>query len=118
MKAVAERLDREWAASPVRVHSIAEYYRAATTTFGQALKRQGFSDAEIGTHAGLADTSLAMAIDPRLVRPDRFEAAAAGGRADGAYGDPRRANAGSGQIGVEAIVTATVDAIRRATAKR
>ena len=28
-KAVADRLDQEWAAQPVRVHAVEEYYRAA-----------------------------------------------------------------------------------------
>ena len=71
---VAARLDREWAkqASPVRVHAIEEYYRAAERDFAQALRAQGFSDAEIGTHAGAADTSLALAIDEQLVRSARL----------------------------------------------
>ncbi|HET7033238.1 MAG TPA: creatininase family protein, partial [Casimicrobiaceae bacterium] len=58
LKAVAERLDREWAATPVRVHAIDEYYVASEDLFAQALRRQGYRDEEIGTHAGLADTSL------------------------------------------------------------
>jgi creatinine amidohydrolase/Fe(II)-dependent formamide hydrolase-like protein len=33
-------------------------------------------------------------------------------------GDPRRSSAELGQLGVDAIVAATVDAIRRATARR
>jgi creatinine amidohydrolase/Fe(II)-dependent formamide hydrolase-like protein len=66
MKAVADRLDREWAATRVRVHAIDAYYRAGEATFAQMLKRQGYRDDEIGTHAGLSDTSLAMAVDPRL----------------------------------------------------
>jgi creatinine amidohydrolase len=118
LKAVADRLDREWASTPVRVHAIGEYYAAADTTFAQALKRQGYRDDEIGTHAGLADTSLAMAIDPRLVRADRLRSTEPLGRADGVYGDPRRATAELGQAGVELIVAASVDAIKRAVARR
>lgn len=113
LKAVADRLDREWAGTKVRVHAVEEYYRTAATTFAQALKRQGYRDDEIGTHAGLADTSLAMAIDPRLVHVDRLPAAGTAGRAEGVYGDPRRSSAELGQIGVDAIVAATVAAIRR-----
>ncbi len=59
-------------APPVRVHAIVEYYRAASDGFRQALKSRGYSDDEIGTHAGLADTSLALAIDPGLVRRDKL----------------------------------------------
>ena len=118
LKAVADRLDREWASTPVRVHALDEYYVASETLFGQALKRQGYRDEEIGKHAGLADTALAMAIDPRLVRTDRLRSAQPLGRADGVYGDPRRATAELGQAGVDVIVTVTVDAIKRAVARR
>src|SRR6266566_6835987 len=37
-KAVADRLDREWAATGVRVHAIEEYYRASETGFAQLLQ--------------------------------------------------------------------------------
>ncbi len=73
LRAVADRLNREWAATPVRVHAIDEYYRVAETTYAQALRSRGYRDDEIGTHAGLADTSLALAIDPRP-RPHRAPA--------------------------------------------
>jgi creatinine amidohydrolase/Fe(II)-dependent formamide hydrolase-like protein len=118
LKAVADRLDREWASTTVRVHAIDEYYEAAETLFAQALKRQGYRDEEIGTHAGLADTSLAMAIDPRLVRADRLRSPEPPGRADGVYGDPRRATAELGQAGVDLVVATSVAAIRRAVARR
>jgi creatinine amidohydrolase len=118
MKAVADRLNREWAASGVRVHAIDEYYRATQAAYVQALKRQGYRDDEIGTHAGLADTSLALAVDPRLVRSDRLASAAKPGPADGVSGDPRRSTGALGQLGIDAIVAGSVSAIQRATARR
>src|SRR5664279_759161 len=69
---VAAKLDREWASSPVRVHAVEAYYRAADRDFAQALRQQGFSDAEIGTHAGAADTALSLAVDEQLVRSARL----------------------------------------------
>ncbi|MEO8741521.1 MAG: creatininase family protein [Casimicrobiaceae bacterium] len=117
-KIVADQLNREWVATPVRVHPVPEYYRAAETGFAQALKHQGFNDQEIGTHAGLADTSLSLAVDPRLVRRDRLSAAATAGFAEGVHGDPRRASAALGQVGVDAIVTQTVAAIKAVTQPR
>jgi len=113
---VANRLNREWAATKVRVHAIVEYYRVTDTVYVEALKSRGFRDDEIGKHAGLADTSLALAVDPGLVRTERL--ASGPKAADGVTGDPRRSSAELGQLGVDAIVTATVDAIRRATARR
>ncbi len=116
--AVAGRLDREWAATPVRAHAVVEYYAATQKAYIEALRRAGYRDDEIGAHAGLADTSLMLAVDPRLVRADLLKAAAAPGRGDGVYGDPRRASAELGQLGVDAIVRETVDAIRKASLRR
>jgi creatinine amidohydrolase/Fe(II)-dependent formamide hydrolase-like protein len=109
---VADKLNREWATSPVRVHAVGEYYQATQGTYVQELKRLGYSDSEIGTHAALADTSLMLAVDPRLVRIDKLRSKF--GSADGVYGDPRRSSAELGQRGVDAIVTQTVDAINKA----
>jgi creatinine amidohydrolase/Fe(II)-dependent formamide hydrolase-like protein len=118
LKAVADRLNREWAATPVRVHAIDEYYRVTETAYPAALRSRGYRDAEIGTHAGLADTSLALAVDPRLVRADRLQPDENPDRAAGVYGDPRRSSAELGQLGVDAIVAASVKAIKSAVARR
>ncbi len=114
-EAVAQRLDRDWAATPVRAYALTEYYRASETEFGQLLKSKGYSEAEIGSHAGLLDTSLMMATDPALVRPDMLGETKPG---DGTHGDPRHASAALGQLGVDLIVARTVAAIRTATAQR
>ncbi len=114
-KAVAQLLDREWAATPVRAFASGEYYRAGEIEFGQLLKAKGYSEAEIGAHAGLLDTSLMMATAPGLVRADLLGAAKPG---DGVNGDPRRSSAALGQLGVELIVTRTVAAIRNDLARR
>src|SRR5438477_12329182 len=120
-QAVADRLNREWASAPTRVHALPEYYRTAATAYAEALRQRGYSNDEIGAHAGIADTSLALAIDPRLVRRDLLRSAQAPGidrASEGVTGDPRRATAELGQVGVGAIVAQTVDAIKRATARR
>jgi creatinine amidohydrolase len=114
VNAAAERLNREWAKTTARAHALPEYYAAASDQYAKLLASKGFPAAEIGTHAGLADTSLTLALDPTLVRTDRLAAAAAAGVSGGAYGDPRRANADVGQLGVDMIVKATVGAIQRA----
>ena len=116
LKSVADRLNREWAATPVRVHAVMEYYRVTQTDYIRALEKQGYSDAEIGTHAGLADTSLMLAVDPRLVRTERLKSPV--GPADGVHGDPRRASASLGQFGVDAIVAQTVAAIKKDVSQR
>jgi len=116
--AVALMLDREWQATPVRAHAIAQYYRAATVEFSDALKRQGFSAAEIGPHAGVADTSLMLAVDPALVHMDRATPSPGQTTLPGVTGDPRRASAALGNAAIDNIVDKTVAAIRAATSNR
>ena len=115
LAAVAAKLNREWAAAPVRVHFVAEYYKATTEPFAAILRQHGLSEAQIGTHAGSADTSLMLAVDPRLVRADRLAQPPAA--ADGTYGDPRASTAALGQAGVDLIVAASVNAIRKAAVR-
>ncbi len=117
MARAAAALNREWAKTGARAHAIEEYYTAAEKDFPQYLKGKGFSAEEIGTHAGLADTSLALAADPALVRADQMKAATKG-KADGVYGDPKRATAELGKAGLDLIVERSVESIRKATARR
>lgn len=112
LKAVADDLNHRWAGSSSRAHFIAQYYRATQTSYVAALKQRGFTDAEIGTHAGLADTSLLLATTPSMVRADQLGAGPAPGPALGVHGDPSRATKALGQLGVAAIVDQTVAAIR------
>jgi creatinine amidohydrolase/Fe(II)-dependent formamide hydrolase-like protein len=113
LREVAAQLNREWAATPARAHFIEDYYRVTQTAYVQALRAKGLSDAEIGNHAGVADTSLSLAVDPDLVRTDRLDSAR-NGATSGVLGDPRASTAALGQIGVELIVAQTVAAIRKA----
>jgi creatinine amidohydrolase/Fe(II)-dependent formamide hydrolase-like protein len=109
---VAHRLMRAWGPG-VGVLAPPDYYRASSVGFAALLRARGYRDDEIGTHAGLADTALQMALDPAGVRVGELQAAH--GAASGVTGgDPRRASAELGALGVEAIVDATVAAIRAA----
>jgi creatinine amidohydrolase len=116
LKAVAARLNREWRKTPVRVHAIDEYYRAAASGYALLLRKHHYKESEIGTHAGLADTSLTLAVNPRLVRTGRLASGADLDAAHGVYGDPRRASAELGKLGIDLIVTRSVEAIKKAVA--
>jgi creatinine amidohydrolase len=106
---VAGRLNRAWGAQ-AQALALVEYYRVAQTEHPDALRARGFTAAEIGRHAGLADTALALAVDPALVRADAMAQAPRPG--DGTDGDPRRATAELGRLGADRIVAVSVAAIR------
>jgi len=118
MAAVADRLSAKWAKADVRVAYVAEYYRITQGEYVQALKDHGAPAAEIGTHAGLADTSLMLAIDPALVRQDKLASSGGLNESNGIYGGtPKHATAALGQLGVDLIIEHTVAAIRKASAR-
>ncbi len=116
LKDVAQRLNREWAGGRARAHFVDAYYRAAGDGFNQALRAAGLNDAQIGVHAGAADTSLMLAVDATKVRADRLRAAG-GEAATGVVGDPSRASAALGKIGTDMAVDQAVEAIRQAIRK-
>jgi creatinine amidohydrolase/Fe(II)-dependent formamide hydrolase-like protein len=118
LKQVADRLNREWAGSPARAHHVGAYYEAASSGFAQALRSRGFSDRQIGTHAGLADTSLTMYLDAARVRPEQLRAASSPEPSSGVQGEPLQSSAALGQVGADLIIDRTVAAIRQATAGR
>jgi creatinine amidohydrolase len=107
-QAALQRVAARHRAPGCRVTALAAYYGAAQSDFPAWLSTQGYGSAEIGIHAGLADTALSLAIDPTLVRAE----AQARGASDGVSGDPRRATAELGRHGVALIVERSVQAIR------
>lgn len=118
LQRVVARLNKRWAGSPARAFAPPPYYAASSTGYAALLRRRGFSAAEIGTHAGLADTSLQLAVAPGMVRVDKLRDGSRPGAAEGVHGDPRRASAALGQLGVDLIVEQTIAAIRKDTAGR
>jgi len=108
---VAAKLNREWGTA-AQVHALPEYYRAAQDDFAAALAARGFAGSEIGSHAGLADTALMLALDPSQVRSAVLAGRPRGAQPDGVVGDPRRATAELGRPAVDHIVDVCVAAIR------
>ncbi|WP_421915762.1 creatininase family protein [Mesorhizobium sp.] len=116
---VADRLNAEWKKTPVRIFADLDYYRMTQGPYVDKLLSAGAKHSEIGSHAGLADTSLMLAVDPSMVRKDRLADGARFTSADGVYGgDPTRSSAAFGQLGVDLIVNGTTDAIRGFIAKQ
>ena len=116
LRRVVAELNKAWAQTKARAFVPPAYYETSSTGFAQILRQHGFHDDEIGTHAGLADTSLQLAVAPQMVRLDVLQHAVKPGAIDGVYdGDPRRSSVQLGKLGTDTIVSRTVAAIRRDT---
>lgn len=116
IKHVVAQLNKSWAGSGARAFIPPAYYATSSGGYAQILQKHGVSDAEIGTHAGLADTSLQLAVAPQMVRLEQLRSGPKLGPAQGVYGgDPRRSSVALGQLGVDAIVSRTIDAIKQET---
>jgi creatinine amidohydrolase len=115
LERVAAKLNRDASAGGCKVHALPEYYRAAQSGVSGILKGRGFGSEEIGSHAGLADTALTLAVAPALVRMDVAAVRTRAATDDGVVGDPRRASVELGRPAVEHIIEVTVAAIRLKT---
>jgi len=117
LRRTVARLNKSWGMSGARAFVPDAYYRAASEGYAQILRQHGVPDAEIGTHAGLADTSLQLAVAPQTVRQDALRAGPKAGAADGVYGgDAAHSSAELGRLGIAAIVSRTIAEIRQDTA--
>ncbi len=111
---VAETLSRAFKNRGIQIANISDYYAAN----GQQarLKAKGFRMAEIGSHAGIRDTSELLAVHPQGIRHrllqqrDRFPS---GFARTGMTGHPERATAEIGKEMLALKIEAGVRQIRR-----
>jgi len=109
---VAARLTAEWRGTGTKVLAIDSYYADAAET--AYLRAQGESDAAIGQHATIADTSELMAIHPGGVDLSRIPSSLSALAGLGAFGDPRRSTIARGDAMMALKVGAAVAQIRAA----
>ena len=105
LAAVTERLNAEWADAGVVVRHIVDYY--GDNGVSEYLEAQGFSRADVGSHAGISDTSQLMYVNPDGIRMD-LRKRGESGDGSGVTGDPTLATAELGReihrLKVEAAV--------------
>ena len=112
---VAALLNKEWADSDVRVHFIGKYFRGYG--YGEWLMGQGETREDIGTHAGISDTSPLMAINPQWIRKDKL-VVVGDAKVTGVVGNPARSSVAYGTKGLEMKIEAAVNEIQQSMALR
>lgn len=113
-ESVAQNLTRLWRKNGVRVASLERYYSGNGEI--EWLKAQGYSDAEVGEHAGLLDTSELLAVAPGAIRAGLLSPRAWPAGPTGAVGDPTRASAEIGRKLLDLKIAAAVAEVREIAA--
>jgi creatinine amidohydrolase len=116
MTAVATALSEEWKAEQIHVVALTDYYERGREHYRAWMLAQfGYDDAIVGSHAGISDTSQMLHVHPAGIRRDRMTPW--GGPTDsGVTGDPARATAEIGRMGIEFKVNAGIAQYRAAVA--
>lgn len=116
MQTVADMLNAEWAGGATRVLALTDYYEMGqqySRTWLQAA--YGYDMEQIGSHAGITDTSAVMYVFPDGVRND-LRMPRGGSPDAGVTGDPTLATPEIGKMVVEFKVIAALDQYRELTA--
>jgi creatinine amidohydrolase/Fe(II)-dependent formamide hydrolase-like protein len=106
---VADNLNEEWKGTNVKVYGLTDYYEASRLHYRAWLQAAfGYDEETSGSHAGITDTSQMLFIRPSGVRKDQIKPW--GGPQDsGVSGDPTKATAEIGKMGVEFKVNAGIN---------
>jgi creatinine amidohydrolase len=112
-KLVADALNKEWAATPVRVHHLTDYYPGPGDDW---LKQQGESDETVGSHASIHDTASLLYLNPAMIRRDTLALGKAGD-GSGVIGNPARSTPEYGRRILEMQIDAAVAQLRALRAR-
>jgi creatinine amidohydrolase/Fe(II)-dependent formamide hydrolase-like protein len=98
---VAKALNEEWKGSGVTVFALTDYYEQSRLHYRAWLQAAfGYDDETAGSHAGITDTSQMLFIRPAGIRKDQIKPWG-GPRDSGVSGDPTKATAEIGKMGIE-----------------
>jgi creatinine amidohydrolase/Fe(II)-dependent formamide hydrolase-like protein len=106
MEAAAEAVNKDWEGTGSKAFALRDYYAVGADNYrAWMLARFGYDQETVGGHAGISDTSQVLAIYPEGIR--RSKLAPLGGRPDaGVSGDPTKASAEIGRMGLEFKINA------------
>ena len=108
MRAVAKTLNDEWKGQDVKVFALTDYYEQGRVDYREwMLKTHKYDDTIIGSHAGISDTSQLLHVKPSAVRTDQIMPWG-GPRDSGVSGDPTKATAEIGRMGIDFKINAAI----------
>ena len=112
LRNVATALTEEWKTRGARVYALTDYYEGGRDHYrAWMLAAFGYDDNTVGSHAGISDTSQLLFVHPAGIRKDRLRPLG-GAQDSGVSGDPTKATADIGKMGIEFKVNAAIDQYR------
>ena len=109
MRDVAAKLNKEWEGGKTKVYALTDYYEGGREHYRAWLEAAyGYTDEIIGSHAGISDTSQMLHVRPTGVRKDQIKPWG-GPKDSGVSGDPMKATAEIGRMGIEFKVNAAIN---------
>lgn len=112
MRTVADKLNEEWKGTKTRVFALTDYYEGGREHYRAWMEAAfGYTDDIIGSHAGISDTSQMLHVRPSGVRKDQIKPWG-GPKDSGVSGDPTKATAEIGRMGIEFKVNAALNQYR------
>jgi len=108
MTAVAAALNTEWGSAGAKVYALTDYYNEGRDHYRAWLMAAfAYDDDIVGSHAGISDTSQMLHVYPAGVRKSQI-VPWGGAKDSGVTGDPSRATAEIGRMGIEFKVNAGI----------
>lgn len=99
---VADALNKEWAGSDTKVYALTDYYEEGHNSLEKYLMGvYGWSLEQIGSHAGIQDTSQMMWVKPYDVRMDQIEHSLRDREGASISGDPTKSTPEFGRVAID-----------------
>ncbi len=108
MVAVANKLNEEWKGGTTRAYALTAYYEDGRVHYRAWMQAAfGYTDDVIGSHAGISDTAQMLHVNPAGIRKNMLMPWG-GPKDSGVSGDPMKATAEIGRMGIEFKVNAAI----------
>ena len=112
MTSVATKLNEEWKGGTTRVYALTAYYNEGREHYRAWMDAAfGYGDDIIGSHAGISDTSQMLHVRPAGIRKNMLMPWG-GPKDSGVSGDPLKATAEIGRMGIQFKVNAAISQYR------
>ena len=108
MTAVATKLNEEWKGGTTKAYALTAYYEEGREHYRAWMHAAfGYDDDVIGSHAGISDTAQMLHVNPAGIRKNMLMPWG-GPKDSGVSGDPTKATAEIGRMGIEFKVNAAI----------